>query len=122
MVEDIIEERARVWSSLRGGVLKLMLLRSVSRGSDYPYAMLKALKCHTHMPFGTVTKNEVYNALSALEKQGYVRSRTVLSGGKAQRHYRLTAKGAGVVRRSRHIILQLIKSMKLLVSEFDKGM
>lgn len=113
-------ERARVWKSLRSGVLKLVLLRSISKGNDYPYSVLKSLKCHSHLPFGTVSKNEVYNTLNALEKRGYVRSRTVLSGSKAQRHYRLTPQGRSVVRRSRRIMLQLIKDMKTLVSEFDR--
>ena len=119
MVEDMMEEKTKVWKSLQGGILKLMLLRSISKGEDYPYSMLKSLKCNRHMPLGSITKNEVYNALNALEKQGYVKSKTVLSGNKAQRHYRLTVNGRSVVRRSRRIMLQLIKDMKLLVSEFD---
>ena len=114
-----MEERKHMDKAMRGGLMKLVLMRAIARANDYPYAMLKALRCHKHLPFGAVTKNEVYNALNALEKRGYMRSKSILAKGKVQKHYTLTAQGRSVVRRSRRIILQLIKEMKLLVSEFD---
>ncbi len=106
--------------SMMNGILKLMLLRSIEKGRDYPYAILGAMKCDKHLPFKSITKNEVYNALNALEKRGYVKSSPKLSGGKVQKRYQLTPSGKKVVHRSKRIILQLIREMKALVGEFER--
>ncbi len=115
---EIIDEKSRIGSSMKKGILKLMLMRAIAKGNDYPYAILKILKQHRHVPF-QITKNEIYNALNALEKRGYVKSSSALIGGKVQKHYKLTPQGRSMVHRSKRIILQLIKEMKLLVSEFE---
>ncbi len=114
-----LEVRKHIDKSFMNGILKLIILRKIKAGEDYPYAILKALshKNH-HMPM-KVTKNDVYNNLNALEKEGFVTSEARLISGKVQKKYKLTPKGKEMLKKARAIIVLHIKRAKELIADFN---
>ena len=94
---------------LRNEMLKIILLNHLSRHAGYPYELLKAIEGRKVFMFKGLTKNDLYNAIASLEKQGFIKSKIVMKGAQAQKHYLHTAKGKKIVLASRK---QMIKSFR----------
>ena len=114
------EIRNHIDKSFMSGILKLMILRKIKHGNDYPYSIMKEFECNPHAPMKNITKNDVYNTLNALEKGGYVKSSSRKMGNKIQKRYVLTASGRKMVIKSRKAIIKHIKEAKKLVAEFNE--
>ncbi len=109
---------------LKNGVLKLMMLSYIRSHRTYPYEIMKVIKSlesvHGYGIFGNVSKNDIYNMTSSLEKGGYIKSRPTVKGSKINKVFAMTKKGNAVVRNKDRILLGMIKEMKRLVNEeFD---
>ena len=84
----------KYWDSvMMKGILKIRVLMSVEKSNRYPYALLKCFKKSKHPIESGANKSEVYNILSSLEKQGFVRSKQVIVRSRLQRVYSITDKG-----------------------------
>lgn len=102
---------------LRNEILKVILLHRLECHSEYPYEMLKAMRERKVWIFQGLTKNDLYNAMSSLEKQGFIRSKVVMKGGKVQKHYELTPRGKKIVKNSRKIMLRSFLEVKKMINE-----
>jgi PadR family transcriptional regulator PadR len=76
---------------MRKGVLDLCILKALSAGEWYGYALVKALVA---VPGVGVAEGSIYPLLSRLRRQGLVTSRLEESSeGPARKYYRATAEG-----------------------------
>ena len=92
-----------------GGLEHLILLALVRLGPDaYGVPIVDELKRHTRRP---VLRPSVYLALRRLEAKGLVRSRLgdpeARRGGRARRHFEVSAAGRKVLRESRRTLSSL---------------
>lgn len=64
-----------------------------------------------------VSLGAIYATLGRLESKGFVRSRvgepTAERGGRAKRHFRVTAKGAAVVERTQDTLHRMVEGLTL---------
>lgn len=109
---------------LRKGIVKIMILSYIKKHRTYPYQLLGIIKSlkplHDQQMRSSITKNDIYNMTSALEKGGYIRSSTVMSGRKAKKIFAITKRGQGVVKNKNKIFFAMISQLKRLVKEeFD---
>lgn len=116
--------QANMSKDIMKGMAKVMILSYVRNHKTYPYAILKLAKStkavHGYKAFDGITKNDIYNLTSALEKEGYITSKAKLTGNKVQKVFTITKKGESVVRNKDKIFLAMIKAMKRLVkAEFN---
>jgi DNA-binding PadR family transcriptional regulator len=57
-------------------MIKIFILKIIKRKKIYSYALIKEITKHEHLKHFIDTKeikNDVYNAVSALEKEGYIK-------------------------------------------------
>lgn len=106
---------------MRKGILKIMILSYIKKHRTYPYQLLGIIKSlkplHDPGTRSSVTKNDIYNMTSALEKGGYIRSSTVMSGRKAKKVFTITRRGDAVVKNKNRIFFAMIAQLKRLVKE-----
>ena len=106
---------------LQRGIVKIMILSYIKNHRTYPYQLLGILKSlkpfHDKNMHSTITKNDIYNMTSALEKGGYIRSSTQMSGRKAKKVFTITKRGEGVVKDKNRIFFAMISQLKRLVKE-----
>jgi PadR family transcriptional regulator PadR len=74
------------------GVPELLILELLGREERYGYAIVKAIRDATgdRVSFG---EGVVYPILHSLEREGYLRSRSVMSNGRSRIYYRVTPRG-----------------------------
>ena len=102
---------------MRRGLLKIMVISYIAHHNTYPYAMLKTMKAHEGMhghAFAAVTKNEVYNIISSLERDGFIKSRVRLKGSKTQKIIALTKKGKEVMKGKNRIVSDTLRELTRL--------
>ncbi len=104
---------------MRRGIMKIMILSYVKGHKTHPYALLKTMKSvgmiHRRLGFSTITKNDIYNLTSMLEKEGFVRSRTRHSGGRVQKIFTITRKGNEIVVNKELILKETVYALRKLV-------
>ncbi len=108
---------------MRKGIMKIMVLSYIARHNTYPYAMLKTMKAAARLHGGrfgsaitsSITKNDIYNLTSSLEKEGYIKSRMQLKGGRAQKMFTITKKGEDIVQNKDKIFKDTFMALKKLV-------
>ena len=74
------------------GVPELLILKQLSAQEMYGYELIKAIKQTTDDVI-SLGEGVVYPVLHALEKQGYLSSRSQTTEGRVRRYYRITTKG-----------------------------
>ena len=106
---------------LQKGAVKIMILSYVRNHKTYPYELLKVIKSikpiHGYTLFNPITKNDIYNLTSTLEKEGYIKSKATLKGNKVQKVFTITKRGEKVVRNKDKIFFAMMEEMKKLVKE-----
>ncbi len=104
---------------MRRGLMKIMILSYVKGHKTHPYALLKTMKSigmiHGRLGFGTITKNDIYNLTSTLEKEGFIRSKTRHSGGRVQKIFTITRKGNNIVVNKELILKETVYALRKLV-------
>ena len=107
--------------TMRKGMVSIVLLMHIRKKSNYPYALMKTFKKSHHGILRRMNKSQVYNVLAALERDGFVRSRTRRVGLKEQKFYSITKKGNAVAASFRKIFLRFFEDAKILIrSEFSE--
>ena len=103
------------------GAIKIMILSYIKHHKTYPYELLRVIKTvkpiHGYTIFDPITKNDIYNLTSALEKEGYLRSKATLKGNKVQKVFTLTKRGEKVVKNKDKIFFAMVDEMKKFVKE-----
>jgi DNA-binding PadR family transcriptional regulator len=102
-------------------VLKVVILSKL-KDWNYPYSIANDMKkgCkewHGKGLLSDVTKSDVYNAISALEKQGYITSKTELKSGRVHRYYKSTKKGQEALKKAQKIREEMIKAFSTLMGD-----
>lgn len=116
MIEHDEELDKYINKAFFAGVTRLIMLREIKRGNNYPYGILKELKSSHNVHIRKITKNEVYNILNALERDGFVESASKLEGGKVQKRYVLTHKGMRLVRKAGRVMVRHLKAVKRIMA------
>ena len=97
-------------------VLKVIILSHLSRQEGYPYALLKAIQNKKIWILQGVVKSDLYNTMNSLEKQGFIKSKTLMKGAVARKNYTLTSKGKKIVNASKRAMMrsfgEVIKMMR----------
>ncbi len=102
------------------GIARLVILSQIKKSRTYPYALLRCIKGHQFLG-KFVSKSDVYNITTSLEKDGYIRRNARVSGGRLQKVYAITPEGAEVVKNKDRIIKRTISDFrKLIKEEFDE--
>lgn len=82
--------------------IKLIIMIKIKKGITYPYAILKELEgSHIAEAHGLAIgdlKNDVYNTIKALQKEGYIEEVAGTGYSKTRKGYRLTRKGHSALR------------------------
>ena len=97
-------------NKLLTGIHTMIVLIHIEKKSTYPYALLKKFRGSRHPMLHSIDKNELYNILNSLEHRGFVKSRMVLAGSKAQKVYAITPKGDESARKFKRAFFTFIKS------------
>lgn len=80
-------------SSLSAGLSELMVLRLLQEQEMYGYEIVQAIAARTRAVLSP-GEGVIYPLLHALEKDGALRSRRKMVGGRSRIYYSLTARGA----------------------------
>ncbi len=102
-------------------MLKVILLNHLSRHAGYPYELLKAIEGRKVFIFKGLTKSDLYNAISSLEKQGFIKSKVVMKGAQAQKHYYHTKSGRKIVKASRKLMIKSFMEVNKLMKDELNG-
>lgn len=106
---------------MKRGMVKIIILSYIKNNKTYPYALLKSMRSakllHGNRAFEDITKSDIYNLTSLLEKEGYISSKAQLKGNKVQKVFTITKRGQSVVKNKEKIFLGMITAMKKLVKE-----
>ncbi len=103
--------------SMARGIMKTIILSYIGHHKTYPYALLKSIRAHNSPIARFVSKSDVYNMTAVLEKEGYIRSKKDIKGGKAQKIYTITGKGKTVVKNRDLLIKRMAIEMKRMLKE-----
>ncbi|MEX0695945.1 MAG: PadR family transcriptional regulator [Xanthobacteraceae bacterium] len=88
---------------LLAGLIRLHILHHAAEGKLYGHWMIEELARHGYK----VSPGTLYPMLHALERKGYLTSRTQGAGRRARRLYRATAKGRGALKLARAKVREL---------------
>ncbi|HVA82859.1 MAG TPA: helix-turn-helix transcriptional regulator [Candidatus Aquilonibacter sp.] len=102
---------------LRKEMLKIIILNHLGRHAGYPYELLKAIESRKAFVFEGLTKNDLYNAIGSLEKQGFIKGHAVMKGAKMQKHYDPTSKGKKIIIASRKAMVRSFTEVNKLMKE-----
>lgn len=104
---------------LRHVILKMIILKRIKySGRTYSYAILKDLSklanLHFHINERDEIKNDVYNMMASLEKNGYIKMDREVSKGRVKKYYEITPSGEMVLASASKDFLRAIKAIKTL--------
>jgi DNA-binding PadR family transcriptional regulator len=101
--------------TMRKGIASIVVLIHIKKKSNYPYALMKAFKRSHHPILANMDKSQIYNILNALERDGFVKSRTKRVGGKSQKVYSVTPKGDAIVSSFKELFSRFVLEAKALI-------
>jgi DNA-binding PadR family transcriptional regulator len=90
-----------------GGLIRLHILHHAVDGEFYGNWMIEELREHGYR----IGPGTLYPMLHALERKGYLRSRTEGTGRRARRHYRATRKGRGALAVAKTKVRELVAEL-----------
>jgi DNA-binding PadR family transcriptional regulator len=105
---------------MRSSMLKMFVLRKISRESTNPYALMKEFGKRRGFlaRFGsTDVKNEIYNTVNSLEKSGYISSSQKTENGRVKNYYVLTLKGKRVMASARILFRKHLQALTTLLNK-----
>lgn len=115
---NLKEEEHFLNKDMRGTLLKMFILRRVSKDKINSYALLKELntrKIFKRFSGTSDMKNEVYNAVNSLEKSGYIKASQKIENGRLKNYYTLTKKGDDVLKSAKNIFKKHLQSLSSLL-------
>ncbi len=108
-------------SNLLSGVYKMIILHHMRGKGTYPYKLYKQLLSHMRPGMPHLSKSDLYNIMSSLEKDGFAKSRAIREGAVVHKYYTLTKKGSIVVRNSRKIARDAFERTRKLIRDELNG-
>lgn len=92
---------------LLGGLIRLHILHHAVEGEFFGNWMIRELRGHGYR----IGPGTLYPMLHALERKGYLKSRTEGTARRARRHYRATAKGRAALVVARAKVRELFSEL-----------
>lgn len=86
------------------GFIKIHILYHALKGPVFGAEMAQELGRHGY----TISPGTLYPTLHRMEKDGFLRSKSTVVGGKVRKYYRITAKGKRVLENSKSRIRELV--------------
>ena len=93
--------------SLYAGLIRLHILHHGAEGPIFGQGMIDELGRHGYR----LSAGTLYPILHGMEKQGYLRSKVALSGGRSRRVYRATPAGRKALATARQRVQELFGEM-----------
>lgn len=93
--------------NLYTGLIRLHILHHADEGPIFGQAMIDELGRHGYR----LSAGTLYPILHGMERQGYLRSRLILNGGRNRRVYRATAAGRKALVTARQRVQELFGEM-----------
>lgn len=93
--------------NLYTGLIRLHILHHAAEGPIFGQAMIDELGRHRYR----LSAGTLYPILHCMERQGYLRSRLTLNGGRNRRVYRATAAGRKALVTARQRVQELFGEM-----------
>lgn len=90
-----------------GGSIRLHILHHAGRAPVFGAGLIEELRRHGYR----VSPGTLYPILHTLERNGYLKSRVEIVGGKRRRSYVATTVGKSALRLSRPRILELVREL-----------
>ncbi len=113
------KDKSFVDKEISRGMIKLMILSYIKRNKTYPYAILKFIQSardvHGVHALEGLTKSDIYNLTSQLEKDEYIKGKAKLQGNKVQKMFTITKKGDAIVRNKERIFRDAFTALKRLI-------
>lgn len=109
------DESFAIAKGLRNEMLKFILLQHLSRRSGYPYGLMKAIQTRRVPILEGLTKNDLYNSMNSLEKQGFIKYKPIMFGFMVHKHYELTPKGRRILGASKKIMIKSLFAVKKIM-------
>lgn len=103
-------------SELLKGTLQTIVLKVLADyGKMYGYEITQRVK---QLSVGTIllTEGALYPTLHRMEKQGLLKTETVMVGKRVRKYYRLTPEGKAIVDKKVEDFVSFIKTMSALLS------
>jgi DNA-binding PadR family transcriptional regulator len=102
-------------------VLKVVILKKLNDW-DYPYSIANDIRkgCKEwkdHGMLSDVTKSDIYNAISSLEKQGYIISKAELKNGRLHKYYKTNRKGQLALKQALKLKEEMRKAFSVLMGD-----
>ena len=111
------DRESNIVRGYRNEILKMILLSLLIKNGSYPYALLKAIQKKRMWFLRNVVKNDVYNALSSMEKQGYIKSKMAFADSSARKNYKITPKGRRIIKAARITMLNSFGDIAKMIKE-----
>ncbi len=108
-------------SQLLSGVYKMIILYHMRGKGTYPYSLYKHLTEHMRPGMPKVSKSDLYNIVASLEREGFIKSKTVRNGAVVHKYYTLTERGSAVVKNSRKIAMEAFEKVRQLIKDELNG-
>jgi DNA-binding PadR family transcriptional regulator len=112
-------EKSLLKKDMKNMMLKLKILRMISRNKTYSYAIVKDFTENSRASkfFGgkQAIKNQVYNTINALEKSGYIRLSKQLKSKTAKNYYIITHDGKSALDGTRKVFASSMKEISYIL-------
>ncbi len=109
-----MDKHSGIEAGMQHTIIQISILHCSKTGRMYPYKMLKTMKQRKPMSMD-VSKNDVYNAITSLEKSGLIKIYTEKAGRK--KYCRITRKGSEVLESTKRIMARNLKEISKIIKE-----
>ncbi len=103
------------------GVYKIVILHHMKGKGMYPYRLYKQFSSHVRPGMPKLSKSDLYNLVTSLEKEGFIRGKAERSGAVVHKYYTTTKKGAVLVKNSKKIVAEAFGKMQQLIRDELNG-
>ncbi|MGC8586087.1 MAG: PadR family transcriptional regulator [Candidatus Micrarchaeia archaeon] len=115
----MVKQREQVKDEFKRMVIRFIILKKLSDNEIYAYRLLKDIEGMPHMDFfckdKKKLKNDIYNALNALSKEGYIIVKQKKVGSKVRNYYSLTMEGRKSINRIRRNFAMAVMRIKKIL-------
>ncbi|MGC8651942.1 MAG: PadR family transcriptional regulator [Candidatus Micrarchaeia archaeon] len=106
-------------NEFRHMLIKFIVLKKVSSEDTYAYKLLKDIEGLPQITFfckdKKKLKNDIYNAISALSKDGYIKVSQKRAGNKIRNYYALTSEGRKSIRGIKENFESAVRNIKRIL-------
>jgi DNA-binding PadR family transcriptional regulator len=115
-----MEPQIYITKDMRRMILKIFLLKKISKERTYAYSILKDImrmmrRSHHKLDFGLGIKNELYNTINTLQNAGYIKMEVEVEGNRIKKYYTITPLGRRVLKDANVIFKRTVRQLQGLL-------